>query len=242
LGPVAVFGAGNFPFAFGQLGVGEHQVVFYKSELDNEPVREWLKSFQLDKEIFLMALMTIKDLENLQATLSEAGQDYQLELENGKIIVMGPSDIISSEIGVRLIAFLLAWVEPRRLGRIFDSAGGFIMPDTNLKAPDVSFVRESQLQQSVRYFAKLVPDLVVEIKSQSDRINPLKNKINKFLELGAQVGILIDPDELIVTVYRSTEEPVILGNGDILTLPELFLGWELPINELWPPVFTDDEF
>jgi hypothetical protein len=64
-----------------------------------------------------MALMTIKDLENLQATLSESGQDYQLELENGKIIVMGPSDIISSEIGVRLIAFLFAWVEPRRLGR-----------------------------------------------------------------------------------------------------------------------------
>lgn len=44
-----------------------------------------------------MTPMTIKDLENLQATLSEAGQDYQLELENGKIIVMGPSDIISSE-------------------------------------------------------------------------------------------------------------------------------------------------
>ncbi|HBW57905.1 MAG TPA: Uma2 family endonuclease, partial [Oscillatoriales bacterium UBA8482] len=67
-------------------------------------------------------------------------------------------------------------------------------------------------------------------------------KINQFLELGAQVGILIDPDELTVTVYRSTEEPIVLGNGDILTLPELFSGWELPINELWPPVFTDDEF
>lgn len=127
-----------------------------------------------------MALMTIKDLENLQATLSEAGQDYQLELENGKIIVMGPSDIISSEIGVRLIAFLFAWVEPRRLGRIFDSAGGFIMPDTNLKAPDVSFVRASQLQQSVRYFAKLVPDLVVEIKSQSDRVKTLEKNSKSF--------------------------------------------------------------
>ena len=127
-----------------------------------------------------MALMTIKDLENLQATLSEAGQDYQLELDNGKIIVMGPSDIISSEIGVRLIAFLFAWVEPRRLGRIFDSAGGFIMPDTNLKAPDVSFVRAYRLQQSVRYFAELVPDLVVEIKSHSERVKTLEKKLKNF--------------------------------------------------------------
>lgn len=44
-------------------------------------------------------MMTVKDLEKLQATLSEAGDDYQLELENGKIIVMEPSDIVSSEIG-----------------------------------------------------------------------------------------------------------------------------------------------
>ncbi|HEY9866116.1 MAG TPA: Uma2 family endonuclease [Candidatus Obscuribacterales bacterium] len=189
-----------------------------------------------------MSLMTIKDLEQVQKNLSEGGLDYQLELINGKIEIMGPSDIVSSEIGAIFTRFLGNWVYPRRLGRVFDSAGGFILPNTNLKAPDVSFVRASRLRQSVRYFAELVPDLVVEIKSQSDRINPIKNKINQFLELGAQVAILIDPDELTVTVYRSTEEPIVLGNGDILTLPELFAGWELPINELWPPVFTDDEF
>lgn len=189
-----------------------------------------------------MSLMTIKDLEQVQKNLSEGGLDYQLELINGKIEIMGPSDIVSSEVGAELIRLLGNWVKPRRLGRVFDSAGGFILPNTNLKAPDVSFVRASRLRKSVRYFAELVPDLVVEIKSQSDRINPLKKKINQFLELGAQVGILIDPDELTVTVYRATEEPIVLGNGDILTLPELFAGWELSINELWPPVFTDDEF
>jgi Uma2 family endonuclease len=186
--------------------------------------------------------MTIKDLEQVQKNLSEGGLDYQLELVEGKIEIMGPSDIVSSEIGAIFTRFLGNWVYPRRLGRIFDSAAGFILPDSNLTALDVSFVRASRLKQSVRYFAELVPDLVVEIKSQSDRINPLKKKINQFLELGAQVGILIDPDELTVTVYRATEKPIVLGNGDILTLPELFTGWELPINELWPPVFTDDEF
>jgi Uncharacterized protein conserved in cyanobacteria len=86
-----------------------------------------------------MSLMTIKDLEQVQKNLSEGGLDYQLELINGKIEIMGPSDIVSSEIGAIFTRFLGNWVYPRRLGRVFDSAGGFILPDTNLKAPDVSF-------------------------------------------------------------------------------------------------------
>ncbi|NER35233.1 MAG: Uma2 family endonuclease [Oscillatoria sp. SIO1A7] len=189
-----------------------------------------------------MSLMTVEHLDRVQSTLSEAGLDYNLELENGTIKIVGPSDIVSSEIGTRFIAFLFAWVSPRRLGRIFDSAGGFILSDRNLKAPDVSFVRASRLKQSVRYFAELVPDLVVEIKSQSDRIKPLKEKLENFVELGATIGILIDPDELTVTVYRAIGEPIVLENEDILTIPELFPGWELPIGELWPPVFNDEEF
>ena len=188
-----------------------------------------------------MLIMTIKDVEQVQTAFSEAGLDYDVELTNGRISIVGPSDIVSSEISSRLIAFLFTWVNPRRLGRVFDSAGGFILPDSNLTAPDVSFVRAARLRQSPRYFGELVPDLVVEIKSQSDRIKPLVTKILNFVELGAVMGILIDPDEETVTVYRHQGEPTILNNGDILTLPELFPGWELAVSELWPPIFTEEE-
>jgi Uma2 family endonuclease len=192
-----------------------------------------------------MTHMSIKDLEQVQASLVEAGYDYQVELEDGRIIVVGPSDIVSSEVGVRLIASLFAWVNPRRLGRVFDSAGGFIMPDSNLKAPDVSFVRAERLKKSPRYFAQMVPDLVVEIKSQSDQIKTLQEKLEQFLTLGAIapaltcqfVGILIDPDLETLTVYRSSEEPVVLRDDDVLIISELLPGWELPINEIWPPEF-----
>ncbi|GET40984.1 Uma2 family endonuclease [Microseira wollei] len=188
-----------------------------------------------------MSMMTIKDLEQVQAAFAEAGLDYQVELEDGSISIVGPSDIVSSEIAILFSRLLANWVYPRRLGRVFDSAGGFILPDANLKAPDVSFVRASRLRQSPRYFGELVPDLVVEIKSQSDRIKTLEKKVNKFIELGAIVGILIDPDEETVTIYRSTGEPTVLENGNILTIPELFSGWELPVSELWPPIFTEEE-
>lgn len=141
-----------------------------------------------------------------------------------------------------LFSRLLAnWVYPRRLGRVFDSAGGFILPNTDLKAPDVSFVRASRLRQRLRYFAEMVPDLVVEIKSQSDRIKPLEAKIQMFLSLGAVVGILIDPDQETLTVYRLTGEPIVLSGEEILTIPELFPDWELPVSEIWPPVFDEEE-
>ena len=184
--------------------------------------------------------LTVKHLEQLQKILTENHLDYQVELEDGKITIMGPSDIVSSEIIALFCRLLGNWVYPRRLGRVFDSSGGFILPNSDLKVPDVSFVSANRLRQSPRYFGQLVPDLVVEVKSQSDRIKTLKEKIQLYLAQGAQIGILIDPDELTVTIYRPSSEPVILNNENSLSVPELFPGWEVPISELWPPVFEED--
>ncbi|BAY41860.1 hypothetical protein NIES2111_62560 (plasmid) [Nostoc sp. NIES-2111] len=100
---------------------------------------------------------------------------------------------------------------------------------SNLRAPDVSFVRAERLKRTQRDFVELVPDLTVEVKSKSDRIKPLDEKIRLFLKLGFTVGILIDPDKLLVTVYRRNLEPVVLRSNDKLTLPELLPGWELAI-------------
>lgn len=183
--------------------------------------------------------LTVKDLERLQTKLQEEHLDYQLELVDGRIIVMGPSDYTSDEIGTRLSTFLNNWVMPRQLGRVTGAAAGFRLPTTNkdLRAPDVSFVKAERLKRSPRSFVDLVPDLMVEIKSKTDRLKPIKEKIQAFLILGSQVGILIDPDKENVTIYRPTGEPILLTNNDILTIPELFPGWELPVSELWPPEF-----
>jgi Uma2 family endonuclease len=177
--------------------------------------------------------LTVADLEKLQTDFP----DYQMELVEGKILVMGPSDVESSEIGCRLIRFLGNWVDPRKLGRVFDSSGGFILHNADLRAPDVSFVRADRLRQSQRQFAQLVPDLVVEIKSKSDRLQPIREKIQLFLDLGAQVAILIDPDQRTVTVYDAQQAPLVLKSGDVLTLPTLLPGWSVEVAELWPPIF-----
>jgi Uma2 family endonuclease len=185
--------------------------------------------------------LTIADLEQLQ----QEHPDWQMELVEGNIIVMGPSDYESDEISIRFAAKLWNWVEPRRLGRVTGSSAGFILPrltkdnatKRNLRAPDVSFVVAHRLKRTQRDFVELVPDLIVEVKSKTDQIDKLEEKIQMFLSLGTVIGILIDPDQLTLTVYRLNQEPKVLRNGEVLTLPELLPGWELPISELWPPVF-----
>ncbi|MEB3826247.1 Uma2 family endonuclease [Phormidium sp. CCY1219] len=188
-----------------------------------------------------MPEMTVKDVERIESILSEAGFDYQLELEEGRIIVMGPSDIVASEVSLEFARQLSNWVKPRRLGRVFDSAGGFILPNSDLKAPDVSFVSRDRLPRSIRYFAALVPDLVVEVKSQSDRVKKLQSKIQVYLDQGVRVAILIDPDTCLLEVYRPDGSVQTLGNGDILILPELLPEWELVVEELWPVIFEEED-
>ncbi len=185
--------------------------------------------------------LTIPDLEALQ----QAHPDWQMELVDGEIVVMGPSDYESDEISIRFAAYLWNWVNPRKLGRVTGSSAGFILPadggdspkNRNLRAPDVSFVRAAQLKRTQRDFVELVPDLIVEVKSKTDQIEKLVTKIQMFLRLGTEVGILIDPDRLTLTVYQLHQEPVVLTDGNTLILPQMLPGWELAISELWPPVF-----
>ncbi len=191
--------------------------------------------------------MTIPDLVEVQKQYP----DWQMELVDGSIVIMGPSDFASEEIGGRLLTFLNNWVMPRRLGRVAGSSAGFILPTLageegetngngearNLRAPDVAFVRAERLRRSKRDFVELVPDLAVEVKSKTDSVKKLKEKIQMFLKLGAEVGILIDPDKLTLTVYRLHQDPIVLRDGDMLTLPDLLPGWAMLISELWPPEF-----
>ena len=135
------------------------------------------------------------------------------------------------------------------LGEVLDSSTGFRLPNGDLLSPDVSFVSRNRLKRVSRTYLSVVPELIVEIKASSDRIRELEEKIALFLRQGVQVGILIDPDQQVVSVYRITglsidddREEVLpqsttLRDGDPLTIPELFPGWEISITNLWPAVY-----
>jgi Uma2 family endonuclease len=177
--------------------------------------------------------LTLEDLEQMQ----QQYPDFRMELVKGNIIVMSPSGYESDEVAAEMVAQLRNWVRPRKLGRTAASSAGFRLPNSDLRAPDASFVLAERLRRSPKSFAQLAPDLTVEVKSPSDNLDDLRTKIQEFLSLGTKVGILLNPDERIVEVYNFGQEAIILRDGDILTVTELLPGWEVPIADLWPPEF-----
>jgi Uma2 family endonuclease len=177
--------------------------------------------------------LTAKDLEAFQAE----HPDYQMELVNGEIIVMSPSGYESEEIATRFAIKVGGWVDDRRLGRVTGSSAGFILPNSDTRAPDVSFVRADRLRRSPRRFAELAPDLMVEVKSPTDSLTKLRTKIDQFLAQGTQVGILLNPEARSLEIRRVEQDPIVLNDGDILTVPDLLPGWEVPVADLWAPEF-----
>ncbi len=182
-----------------------------------------------------MSGLTVKDLEKLQAE----HPDYRMELVGGEIIFMSPSGLESDEIAAEIVAQLRNWVRPRRLGRVIASSGGFRLPnpDGDVRAPDASFILAERLPRPTEDYAELVPDLMFEVKSKTDSLAKLRQKIQQFLELGTRVGVLVDPRTHTMEVYRLNADKIVLGDEDKLQVPEILPGWELAVAEVWAPDF-----
>ncbi|CCQ69934.1 endopeptidase Clp ATP-binding chain [Crocosphaera watsonii WH 0402] len=84
-----------------------------------------------------MSSFTIQDLETVQSQYP----DYQIELIEGDIVIMSPSGLESEEVGTEIARLLGNWVRPRKLGRVIGSSAGFILPNSDLRAPDASFIK-----------------------------------------------------------------------------------------------------
>ena len=177
--------------------------------------------------------LTRKDLEKLQAEHPE----YRMELVDGNITIRIPSGYQSDEVVAEVVRVLGNWTRPRKLGRVTASSAGYELPNSDVRAPDVSFVLAERMRRTTRSFAELAPDLMVEVKSPTDSLSALRKKIQNFLSQGTKVGILINPEKHRVEIYRLGEEVVVLGDSDVLSIPDLLPGFEVAVSDLWPPEF-----
>ena len=174
--------------------------------------------------------LTEQDLIALQAALP----DNRLELRAGKIIVMSPSDAMSETIAVRLAHRLSQWVEARKLGFVLGSSAGFCLPNGDVVAPDVSFVARDRMRLPPRQYARVVPNLAVEVRSPSNTVAELAQKLALMRSFGTQAALLIDPDVRNVALDSDEQGNLVLAGDDVLDLPGNLPGWSMPVSELWP--------
>ena len=139
--------------------------------------------------------------------LCQANPDMRLErTAEGAIIIMPPAGAESSERNADLTYQVVAWSKRDGTGRIFDSSGGFTLPNGAIRSPDVAWVRGERWDRLTPAqkagFAPLCPDFAIELRSATDRLRSVQLKLEEYIANGTQLAWLIDPQTRTVHVYR----------------------------------------
>ena len=161
--------------------------------------------------------------------------DLRFEMsKEGDIIIMPPTGGETSGQNFDLNTDLGAWIRKDGTGKGFDSNALFILPNGAKRSPDMSWVkldRWNKLSEKERKsFPHICPDFVVELRSPSDSIKELKEKMEEYIENGAQLGWLIDPFQKKVYVYRPNAEVEELDNPASISGDPLLKGFVLDLK------------
>lgn len=174
----------------------------------------------------------------------QANPDAVLELSaQGHLIAMTPTGSETSARNSALLVLLGLALRSSGLAlKLFDSSGGFRLPDGSVLSPDAALVRLERWTalspQQRRSFAPLCPDLVVELASPSDEgprgVTALRQKMELYRANGAQLGWLLLPADQAVEIWRAGGgAPERIQPAEHLDAGVLFPGLQIPLAEIW---------
>ena len=145
--------------------------------------------------------------DNQLFELCVANRELRIErTAEGDLIIMPPTGGETSWRNSKINIALGNWAIEDNTGVVFDSSGGFVLPNRAMRSPDAAWVRRSRLEkltpEQKRKFIPLCPDFVVEIRSPTDSLRALQAKMQEYITNGAALGWLIDPIARRVSIYR----------------------------------------
>ncbi len=185
------------------------------------------------RSIVLHPPLSDEEFEKLCAKTEAAVLERTRE---GIITVNAPAGGSTSDGNSEINQQLRAWWKEHRRGRVFDSSGGFFLPDGSMLSPDAAYATAEQVEGLTREemgrFLRLAPAFVIELRSESDRMANATGKMEAWMANGVEVGWLIDPYQRLVHVYvRGNEARIeagatLWGSGPVV-------GFELDLTEVW---------
>lgn len=163
-------------------------------------------------------------------------RDLRLELtKEGKLIVMAPTFGESGKRNLSLAIQVGNWNERTELGEAFDSSTGydFTAVGGGKMSPDVSWIEKSRLEGvSLRQFIPVVPDFLIELRSTTDRLSDLQAKMLEYQRLGVNLGLLINPQDGMVEVYRLGRETEVIQAPDRIDCQDVMPGFSLDLTRI----------
>ena len=198
---------------------------------------------QVEPSALLVHLRPIIELtEDQFFEFCQINQELRIErTAEGDLVIMPPEGGETGNRSILLGTFLTQWAWQDGTGVTFGSSTGFILPNGAMRAPDVAWVKRSRLTvltpDQKQKFLPLCPDVVMEIRSPSDRLNSLQEKMQEYLDTGAQLGWLIDPPSRTVYVYRPNRPVERLEHPATIAGDPVLPGFSLDLQTIWEPAF-----
>lgn len=168
--------------------------------------------------------------------LCQNNRDLRLErTAEGELIIMPPTGWKSGNRNGRLTQRLFNWTEADGTGLAFDSSTGFKLPNGANRSPDASWVTNERLEAlnpDPTRFLPMAPDFVVELRSATDNLKTVQQKMQEYLENGVRLGWLIDPQNQQVEVYRQGRDVEVLQSPISLSGEDVLPGFVLDLSQI----------
>ena len=194
------------------------------------------------KEIMPMVKLelppTIQVTEEQFFDFCQVNRELRIERNiNGDLLIMSPTGGKTGRRNFKLIKLLSRLEDTNSEWIGFDSSTGFRLPNGANRSPDVSFLRkdrwDSLTLEEQEKFIPLCPDFVIELRSVSDSLSELKEKMQEYIDNGSTLGWLIDPQKRKVYIYTSFQQEQCLDNPTTISASPLIPDFVLQLVELW---------
>ena len=198
-----------------------------------------IKSESADLKInlgFLTASKAMPDEQFYQFCLSNP----ELRIERsalGEITIMPSAFSDTGNRNLKISQQVANWADSDGTGEVFDSSAGFTLPNGATRSPDTSWILAARwnalTDEQKASFAPIVPDFVIELRSASDTLKSLQEKMQEYIENGVRLGLLIDRKARKVYLYRSGQLSEVLDNPDGVSCEPELAGFVLKMAKIW---------
>jgi len=168
----------------------------------------------------------------------QLNKDFRIERKaNGEIVIMSPTGSETEERNFDLTGQLWLWTKQDGTGVGFGSSGGFTLPSGAVRSPDAAWIKKTDWeaipQDKRKKFAPICPEFVVELRSETDSLKVLQDKMEEYINNGAKLGWLIDRKERKVYIYRPDVAVKELDNPSTLSGEDVLSGFMLDLSSIW---------
>jgi Uma2 family endonuclease len=170
--------------------------------------------------------------------VSSDNPDFRFERNRfGKLIIMSPTGSSSGRKNSKLIFQVELWNSQIKSGEVFDSSTGFKFSDGAVRSPDVSWIELSRWNeltpQQQDKFAPIDPDFVIELKSPTDKLSELQQKMSEYRSCGVRLGWLINPQDKQVEIYRQGQDKEVIDNPSSLLGEDVCSGLTVDLADIF---------